>query len=155
MNTYVRDNSDFLSNPPTCKVTHTANQSLSNNNTTALIFNSDRWDTDGMHSTASNTNRITIQTAGKYRIYGHVRFTSNATGHRFLSIRLNGTSTLSNMYINANTTGDSDLQVYHEHNCSAGDYFELLARQTSGGALNVEYNSEGYTPIFGASWFSF
>ena len=45
-----------------------------------------------MHSTVSNTGRITATTAGKYLIGGHIEFAANATGLRELYIRLNGTT---------------------------------------------------------------
>ncbi len=59
----------------------------------ALTFNSEEYDYNGLHSTSTNTSRLTAAIGGIYTITGHATYTSNATGIRQLTIRKNGAST--------------------------------------------------------------
>jgi hypothetical protein len=49
-----------------CRVYNSGNQTISNATWTDLTFDSELYDTDTMHDTSSNTNRITFTTAGVY-----------------------------------------------------------------------------------------
>ena len=60
-----------------------------NSSLTALTFNTERWDTDNIHDTGSNTERLTCKTAGRYLIIANIRFEPIALGRRMLSISLN------------------------------------------------------------------
>lgn len=120
------------------RVFNSASISLTNNTWTTLTFNSERWDTDTIHSTVSNTGRLTATTAGKYLIIGHAEFSTHATGIRQLQIRLNGATPL--IFFNIHTMNGADagmLMISTQYNLAADDYVELLAFQNSGGALNV------------------
>ncbi|MBA7699633.1 hypothetical protein ES703_108332 [subsurface metagenome] len=55
------------------RVYHSANQELASGGTITLVFDSERWDTDGIHSTVEDTDRLTCRTAGKYLVTGCVR----------------------------------------------------------------------------------
>lgn len=120
------------------RVYNSANISVSNATVTALTFNSERFDTDSIHSTASNTSRLTATTAGVYQITGHVRWASNATGSRLLYIRENGTAAISYEQIAASVNGEGIMDVTALWKLAAGEYVELVTWQNSGGALNVE-----------------
>ena len=50
------------------RVHNSANISVSDSTWTSMTFDSERYDTDSIHSTASNTSRLTCVTAGKYLI---------------------------------------------------------------------------------------
>lgn len=156
MNTYVRDNTLYLyaqsGLSPSCRVYNNAAISVENDGPVALTFNTERWDTDDMHSTVSNTGRLTCATPGIYHVYGSIRFASNNTGNRFVSIRKNGSETWASNRVMAIQQGKVTMvSVATEVLLDTGDYVELLAYQSSGGALNVE--SEGaLTPEFGATW---
>lgn len=60
----------FRANPPSCRVFNSGTQSIpdTGGGYTTVTFDSERWDTDSMHSTSVDTNRITINTAGLYVI---------------------------------------------------------------------------------------
>lgn len=132
---------------PRARVYNSAALSIPNGLVTALTFNSERYDTDNIHSTSSNTSRLTATTAGTYLIIANVSFASNTTGERVCRIRLNGTTTIGNVAA-APVTGDSTTQsVSTQYALAAGDYVEVEAFQTSGGALNVEANAN-YSPEF-------
>lgn len=115
-----------------------------------LTFNSEVHDTDTMHSTSSNTGRITFNKGGVYVVSGHIEFASNATGIRGISIRLGGSTFIainSTTAINGTTHA---LSISTIRQFSATNYIELGAYQNSGGALNVN-SSSAYTPYFAAA----
>lgn len=123
------------------RVSNNANQSLPNATITAITFNTEDYDTDpngAIHDTSSNTSRLTCQTAGRYQITGTVSFASNATGFRLLSIRLNGTTDYAQSTVMALTGNATVLQITTVINLAATNYVELMAYQTSTGALNSE-----------------
>lgn len=119
------------------RVYNSGNQSISNNTTTALTFDSERWDTDGIHSTSSNTSRLTCTRAGKHLIVGHVRWALNTTGMREIGIRLNGATFLAVLDATPNASFDHVMVVTTIWDMAVGDYVELTTYQNSGGALNA------------------
>ncbi len=140
-------------NAPHCRVYNNANISTSNGTFQALTFNTERYDVGGMHSTSSNTGRITVPTGGDgvYRCGGHVDWVSNGTGIREVQIRLNGATVIAYNTMNPLSGTDSILSVNTEYALVAGDYLELLTFQSSGGALNIGAGS-AFSPEFYASW---
>jgi hypothetical protein len=148
LNTHLRDNLNFLYGRPCCRVFNNANISHTTSGALqALTFNSERFDTDTMHSTSSQTGRITFTTAGYYMVGGQVEFGASATGERGLAIRLGGTTTL--ISHNQDAIGSDQLSVVTFYAFTAGQYVELLGYQTSGGALNMNFTS-AYSPEFWA-----
>src|SRR5512139_267514 len=81
-----------------CRVYNNAAINIANDTVTALTFNSERFDTNGIHSTALNTGRLTCQTAGTYVITAHAAFAANATNRRQITIRLNGATIIADSY---------------------------------------------------------
>ena len=132
-----------------CRVYNNTNITLSNGVEKALTFNSERYDTDNMHSTVSATNRITITTSGVYMIWGNVTFTNNAAGVRAAYIYLNGATIIARTQADAvaNSSGSTIIQISSIYNLSAGSYLELRAEQNSGGDLAVQSNAN-YSPEF-------
>lgn len=129
------------------RVYNSAAISSNNATLTALTFDTERYDTDGLHSTSSNTGRLTCTRAGKHLIVVNLEFASNATGYRVVHIRLNGTTYIavdSKMAVNGNATWFSTATIY---DLAVGDYVEVVVYQTSGGALNVSA-AGNYTPEF-------
>lgn len=82
---------------PAARVGASANQSISNNTTTAITFNIEQFDNDAIHDNVTNNTRLTCKTPGRYLIGGSVRWASSAPGQRTLAIRLNGTTRLVNV----------------------------------------------------------
>ncbi len=129
------------------RVYNSADIALTNNTTTALTFNSERFDTDAMHSTSSNTDRITCQVAGTYVIGAGTRYATNATGVRTTYIDLNG-GTIIGLDTKSAISGTlTDLMVNTVYALSVGDYVRVIAFQTSGGSLNVSAVGN-FTPEF-------
>ncbi len=119
------------------RVFNSANISIPDFAVTTLTFDSERFDTDAIHSATVNPGRLTARTAGKYVIVGHVAFATNAIGDRQVGIRLNGITDIgvdSRRPISLFTTQFSVPAIYE---LSVNDYVELRVFQNSGGALNV------------------
>lgn len=126
---------------PHCWALHSTTQSLASNSWDPLSLDTDGVDVGAMHSTVTNTSRITIPTGqgGYYAIVAQVGFALNSTGIRGVGIRLNGSSILHSQILPAYNTGAElhTIQASFHHTAAAGDYYEVVAFQTSGGALNV------------------
>lgn len=160
LNTYLRDNTNFLHDPPGASWTLTTATAISvaTGSTFAAFTGSmgagtvELWDTDTMHSTSSNAGRITVKTAGTYNIVGNGQWASNATGLRRLAIFWNGT-----VHTGVNCPNGSAITVEQSIraviNASVNDYFELGGAQNSGGALNVQPPTNDAThEMFTATW---
>ena len=152
----LSDDITFLANPPKCAVYNSSSQSISNNTLTTLTFNSERQDTDTMHSTVTNTGRLTFTTAGFYLFGINVQFQAATDYTELLLIaRLNGTTTIrSNRDRNPGTTNDvRELDLTRGYQFAAGDYIEFLARQQNGAtaARNVEAQGN-WSPEAWAVW---
>jgi len=132
------------------RVFNDANQSLADGTGTTLTFNQERYDTDAMHDTTSNTSRITITSgagAGKYLIGGCFEFAANATGIRLVLINLNGTTTIANITQNAASSFGTVICLTTAYSFSVDDYVELQVFQNSGGNLDVTA-SPNHSPEF-------
>lgn len=136
--------------PPSASVYNNANISIPNITVTALTFNSEDWDTEGIHSTASDTDRLTCVTPGRYHIWANVAFAGNATGNRFVNIYLNGlaNSVASAALPNSGAAVSTRVPIATEWVLSAGDYLLCAVYQDSGGDLNVLRESL-HSPRFG------
>lgn len=112
-----------------------------------LTFNSERWDTDSIHSTSSNTGRLTAKTAGKYIIWGGIQWAADANGRRHVDIYLNNTTTIARQ-TELNPTATAARQTITTiYDLAADDYVELRGWQNSGGNLSIEAQSN-WSPEF-------
>jgi len=120
-------------------VFNSANQSIANNTVVALTFNSESFDTDSIHSTATNTSRLTIPTgkSGKYLISGGLYWAGNATGGRSTYVHKNGTRIFYAVQPVNQNTANIGLSWSYVVDATAGDYYEFFVFQDSGGALNI------------------
>ena len=122
-----------------CRLLNSANQTISNNTSTALTFNTESFDTDGFHSTVTNTSRITIPSGknGKYLLIGATSWDgASATGRRALEIYKNGASIAgSRQEITPTATAFPGFCLSVILDAVATDYFEVFVVQSSGGNL--------------------
>jgi len=103
---------------------------------TTLTFNSERWDTDGIHSVLLNTDRLTCQTAGTYSIMGNVRWDIDVVGIRQVDIFLNGIARIA--WLLQLASGRDAMQLSTIYDLSVADFVVLRVYQNSGGNLNVD-----------------
>ncbi|KKW10827.1 MAG: hypothetical protein UY48_C0029G0014 [Candidatus Gottesmanbacteria bacterium GW2011_GWB1_49_7] len=113
-----------------------------------ITFDTERFDTDGIHSTVSNTSRLTINKAGKYLIGGLVRFAPNTVGQRALRISLDGTIYIASVQTHSVLTSVGlEMQVCTIYDLAVANYLELEAYQDSGGTLAITASTY-YSPVF-------
>lgn len=133
-----------LDTPHGARVTNGATQSIPNATNTALTWNTENFNTDSIHSNATNPTRFTIPTgmAGKWVIGGFVAWDgaagTSAAGGRSIWIYLNTTTILALIERTSDaTTPSCRLTLATAVKLAAGDILELYAFQTSGAAINV------------------
>lgn len=119
------------------RVYHDSDQSISSATSTDLVFNSERFDSDGYHSIVSNIGRFTVPVNGYYLIEGNIQFESNSTGIRQIVLRLNNATTLAILRVDASATSATILSLSTIYQMNAGDYVNLRVFQDSGVSLNV------------------
>lgn len=132
--------SAFLLAPPIAELRQTVVQSIPNNSATAVLFDTEDVDSAGGHSTSVNTSRYTAVYAGWYEIGGAVVITGNATGTRAGQVNVNGAAVNGmNTYALGSVSIPASLVMRtRKLFLNVGDYVEMLAYQTSGGALNTD-----------------
>lgn len=134
--------------PIGARVYNSGDITIGNSSWTALTFDSERYDTDTIHSTVANTSRLTATTAGYYLISATARFDFNTTGQRILMIYLNNTTGIARQGIgNADATNREHLNCTTVYYLSASDYVEAQVYQDSGGNLDIEQVGN-YSPEF-------
>jgi hypothetical protein len=139
-----------------CSLYHTTTQSIPNSTDSKLLYDSEFFDTDGFHSTVSNTSRVTIPAglAGKYLLTGRVTWAGNSTNSRWIRFMKNGSD---------NGIFGQGTVIYPGHantfammatamvDLVAGDYVEVNVFQNSGGSLNAgstnNYEYNGFSAV--------
>lgn len=150
LNQDIRDNVTFLANPPACRVYHNAAQSIANAAETPVAFNSERFDTDSMHDTATNNTRITFNTAGIYVVTFSGQWASDVDGIRQATIKLNGATHLA-FDVRPALSGTYGFHVSTVYKFAAASYVEATVFHVAGAALNLNSGAD-YTPEFSAVW---
>jgi hypothetical protein len=131
-----------------CRAVTTTNQTISNATWTVLTYNSESYDTDGFHSTSTNTGRLTIPAGltGYYLVITQAVFNTNATGARSSQIRKNGAEISVGRKMGAySSTVESVLVGSDILYLTAGDYIEHLVYQSSGGNLLMNQDNTEHT----------
>jgi hypothetical protein len=139
--TQFMDDIDDATDHPRCNVENSTTQSLTSGTFTALTFDTEDSDPNNMHSTASNTSRITIPSGkgGVYLLVAYTSFAANATGVRSGYFKKNGTTILGPQTNYANGGAGDGVAVHTSFIVALvpTDYVEFFAYQNSGGALNA------------------
>ena len=130
-----------------CRAFPSSDQTISNNTGTTVNLGNETYDTDGFHSTSTNTSRMTIPSGknGYYLVIGKIGYFSNTTGARQVRLLKNGTIIEFNSAASAGAGAAGNKTVYSSSaiiNCAVGDYIEMAAYQDSGGNLNLDGSSD-------------
>lgn len=140
---------DFWGLTPRCYAYQAAAQSLATGATPVILFDAEVYDIvqsgdTQSHDLVSNTSRLVVRTSGKYEITGQIQIAASAAGTRAVQVRLNaagnsaaGTLITTNQQSPVTGISTSVSMVPVEVPLTAGDYLEMFATQTSGGALNT------------------
>jgi hypothetical protein len=137
---------------PAVRVTNSTSESIPNSSNTVLTFDTNEYDNAGMHSTSTNTSRLTAPVSGVYEVVGDVAWAEKSTGGRTLAILKNGSTNVgdSSVSVNSGVYGTEE-EVTTQVRLSAGDYVVLSGFQNSGGPLNANQDPD-YSPVFAMHW---
>lgn len=133
-------NDDHVVNAIWAAVHHTTTQTVATSTTTPLLFNSERSDLFGFHSTASDTNRLTVPAglAGVYLVKATCFWDSNTSGARILSIRLNGADVSGEPPARSGTSASGlNQEKIAIVSLAVGDWVEAAVWQNSGSTRTV------------------
>ena len=116
-----------------CKATQVSAWSIANGTNNVFAFPNEEFDTDGFHSTVTNTGRLTIPSGkGGYYLFTFTIGQETTAGQIEFYFRKNG-SNLARF--------DSDDLTSYSHNFTTfqnvadGDYFEVTVSNMTGGAV--------------------
>ena len=123
-----------------CRAYKAAVQSIPNNDPTALLFDTENYDTSAIHDTGSNTSRFTIPAGktGYWRFNGGGGWDTDTTGGRYLWWRVDGTTEINGGMVKAAATGlNTAIQTSVTLYLAAAAYVELMAYQSSGNNRDI------------------
>lgn len=134
--------------PALCYMKKDSAQALGNGVYTALTWSSTEeiYDTDGMHSTSTNTSRITPTTAGLYLFTFQDAVSGTTTGHN-LAIRINAGDLIALTQCGLNQYGNSSI-MYPMNGTT--DYVEAMVF-VDGAGRTVNLGA-GVPTTFSALW---
>lgn len=118
---------------------HNTTQSLNNSTATALLLNSEEYDTDSIHSTVTNTSRLTVPAGmgGYWYFKGSCTIVAGGSaGNRAIWLRKNNADVIGTSIGNGSTNVEVKFETSAVLNLVATDYIELFGFQVSGAGLN-------------------
>ena len=122
-----------------CRVYNSGNIVCGTGAWTYLTFDSERYDTDGMHSTIANTGRIYPAHKGVYLITGHVQLDVIGSGViAALAIQyFPGYLQIASQYMESGTVNKTDISVSTAYALNVGDWVALQVYHNAGGNRNA------------------
>ena len=137
--------------PDGARVYNSTVQTLPDNTETLLTYDTERWDNGGLHSTVTNTGRLTALKAGKYLIASDTYFAGNATGRREILLYHSAAGNIGGTTIPAPGTRWPNISVSTIYHLAVNDYVYVTANQDSGGNLDIG-GVPGDGPEFSMQW---
>jgi len=138
----LRDDLEFLIDPPACSVQGSAAVAATTSTIVTLTAGTENFDNDAMHSTVTNPERITIQTAGRYDCQLVVRhnYSATAASGRLAQFFVNGVTQyniaqLSN--VTHNGARDTIVSGGRKIVFAPGDFIVVRARQDTGVTVDI------------------
>lgn len=124
---------------PAAKSTRTTTQSINTGILTTVSFDTEVFDLDNMINIGGFPTRITIVTPGIYYVGGTVPWTSVGNQVYRVYIRRNGLvlEVYDDILIPDNISPISHA-LSDLYSCVAGDYFELVVLQNTGGPVTID-----------------
>lgn len=151
----VKAGLDYLANPPACRVYNAGAQTIADAGFLPITFDSERYDTDSMHSTSVNTSRITFNTAGLYLLTGNVLFAGADYASVFVDILHNNLTRLASGTVGTMTDASSNsasVSVATVYKMAVADYVELRAYQNNTTNVARTLIAPNGSPEFAATW---
>lgn len=126
-----------------CSLYLTTDQTgIANATNTVVNWTAENFDTDGFHSTSTNTSRITIPSgkAGKYLITGTMVWAIAANARAQTILYKNGAIT---QYVQAGEASETPQFVFTTvWDLAVGDYIEVYVRQGTGSNQGISGGSQ-------------
>lgn len=121
-----------------CTVYNSAAINVATATVVVATFDSEVSDLAGLHSTSSNTSRITIIRTGFYLLNAYMIYSTSTIGIRQIGFKKNGAYTDMPVLIFPNPGGGQvQVTLTSVLPLNAGDYVELYAYQESGSTLTI------------------
>lgn len=139
-NAYKAEVANGLTEQPKARVYNSANQSLAGSTPVNIVFDSVRYDTNNLWN-SNAPMRFTIKETGTYIVKSNIGFATNATGFRALRILLNGSTIIGRVTQPAVSGEVTYLFCATDYKFTKDDYIEIIAKQTSGDALDLVNNA--------------
>jgi hypothetical protein len=103
-----------------------------------LLWNSETLDTGSFHSTSTNTGRLTVTTAGYYRLAASIRVLAGSGASDItVSIQKNGSAIIRSVETPVIASDNTNLYMNEVVLAAATDYYEVTISQTSGVNMTV------------------
>jgi hypothetical protein len=139
---------------PAVRVFNTANQNIPSSTVTALSFDSEQFDTAGLHSTSTNPDRLTAPVDGIYQVNGWIQLAFGGTidGASLSAIILasNGSRVAESEAINPATNTVLNLSGLLRLN--AGDSVQLNVATDNSTPAAALGNATAGLPAFSMAW---
>ena len=139
LNTYVRDNLDFLYRKPIVTVRLTSTQSVVSASDHVVQWDEAEWDyADTAMWDAGTPGSIVIDRPGIYEVVpsGLWEGTTDDSSKREVAVELNGTTRL--VMDSRLSTSSPEGQAKIFTNLGTGDYLEIVVRHLSGAAIDLQ-----------------
>lgn len=134
-----------------CYVNNNAAQAVTSGSYNTLTFDLEYFDTDGIHSTVTNTGRLTVPTGlgGKWMVHFNL-ITNSSTAVEFTAkIVLNNSADKNrSIWRTFGSSVSESICLAFPLNLSAGDYIELRVYQASGSNQNITTSEYGGFGMF-------
>ena len=131
------------------RVYNSVNQNVLNDTDTNVTFDSERWDSGGIHSTLSDTHRLTAPEDGLYVVTAHVQWAANATGYRRIALvhSVDGVIAQLNKQAQGDGTTPDRQSIATVYQLLQTEFVYVQVRQDSG-ATRVISAAAAYSPEF-------
>lgn len=137
---------------PAVRAYHNAAQSIVANALVYVAFNSERYDTAGMHDPVTNNSRLTATVAGLYLITAHFRWGSvggTFTCNTIANLKVNRTTDIAEDRVQLPVAFAVSQSMETVYQLAAGDYVEVVVAQFHSAAAAVPIDgTDAATPEF-------
>jgi len=120
-------------------------QSIPNGVVTAVNWDTEDYDTDGIHDNATNNERLTVPSGvSKVKLFAYQEWAAYTVGHRIMSLSKNGASYV---VVDERTAGigfGRGALATPAMDVTPGDYFIARVYQSAGGSWNFNDSGDAY-----------
>lgn len=151
LNANLRDAINFLISRPLLVVRKTAGQNITGTTWTAVTWDTEDKDNDGMHSTVTNTSRATAVTQGWYSHQVTMDWAASASNDRSLAWTINGAGRAGKVQHAATPIFDMAEHTGGYVFLNVGDFLEAAVWHNSTTSPLSTSNTDG-DPRWGVLW---